>query len=155
MKSELVAQAEEIYRSGSRYRKIKNFDGEIDLNAYLLNTFHVGPYFFFIYYLPEQKIEYASGGISEVLGLDPKKFNLSYIVEKMHPDDIPVFMRFEKTLVSFLATLPPEKLTKYKVRYDFRLKDSQGKYKRILHQLMTLQCDTDGAVKVAIERMWI
>jgi DNA-binding CsgD family transcriptional regulator len=146
MKSDLLAQAEAIYRSGSRYRKMKNFEGEIDLNSYLLNTFHVGPYFFFIYYLPEQKIEFTSGGIKEVLDLEPSKFGLPYIIENIHPDDTPHFLRFENTLVSFLAKLPPEKLTKYKVRYDYRLRDVHGNYKRILHQLMTIQCDSEGAV---------
>lgn len=146
MKSELIAQAEAIYRSGSRNRKIKDFDGEIDLNTYLLNTFHVGQYFFFIYYLPEQKMEYVSGGVRDVLGAEPEHFNLQYIVEKMHPDDVPNFLVFEKTLVEFLAGLDPAKLSKYKVRYDYRLQDTDGNYKRILHQLMTLQSDKDGAV---------
>jgi len=146
MKSELLAQAEDIYRSGSRNRKTRNFEGEIDLNSYLLNTFNVGPYFFFIWYLPEQKMDYVSGGIKDVLHLEPDNFGLSYLMENMHPDDVPHFLRFENTLVRFLAKIPPEKLPKYKVRYDYRVKDGNGTYKRILHQLMTLQCESDGAV---------
>jgi DNA-binding CsgD family transcriptional regulator len=146
MKNNLLQQAQEIYKHGSRHRHLKRFDGEVNLSEYLLNTFHVGEYFFFIYYLPEQKMEYVSGGVRDVLGLEEDQFSLAYLVENFHPDDLPHFLRFESTLVPFLASLPVEKLTKYKVRYDFRIKDVKGNYKRLLHQLMTLQCDTDGAV---------
>lgn len=146
MKSELIAQAQAIHISLSRNRKIKNFEGEVDLATYLLNTFHVGPFFFFIYYLPDQIIEYTSEGVRDVLNLEPSDFGLQYIMDNLHPEDAPHFLRFEKVLIPFLAKLPPEKLTKYKVRYDYRMKDTGGKYKRILHQLITLQNDKDGSV---------
>jgi DNA-binding CsgD family transcriptional regulator len=146
MKSEQLEQAVAIYRSLSRNRQIKNFDGEIDLSTYLLNTFHVGPYFFFIYYLPEQKMEFTHESVKTVLGLEPAEFGLPYVMENIHPEDAPHFLRFEQTLIPFLGKLPPEKLVKYKVRYDYRLKDVDGNYKRILHQLLTLQRDEEGAV---------
>jgi DNA-binding CsgD family transcriptional regulator len=106
----------------------------------------VGDYFFLIYYLPEQVMEYVSEGTSKVLSIKPEEFSLPYMVENIHPDDLPTFMKFENTLLHFLPTLPPEKLTKYKVCYDYRIRRSDGTYVRVLHQLMTLQNDPDGAV---------
>src|SRR5690606_37938611 len=39
---------------------------------------------------------------------------------------------------------PVEKITKYKVRYDFRIQNSQGKYLRILHQLIIIKHNEQG-----------
>lgn len=145
MKDEILKQARELYKSGSKNRRIKNFEGEVELSDFLMNTFHIGDYFYLVYYFPDQEMEYCSEGTKKVLSIAPEKFSLSYMVENMHPDDLKNFMRFEGTLLTFLPTIPPEKLTKYKCIYDYRLKDGKGKYKRLLHQVMTLQNEEDGA----------
>lgn len=146
MKLTVLMEAREMFKSLSQNLQIKDFDGELTLSKFLLNTFHVGDFFYVIYYLPEQDIEYCSDGVKKLYSIEPEAFTLQYIVENIHPDDLPTFMRFENTMLHFLPTLPPEKLTKYKVVYDYRMKDAHGKYKRILHQLMTLQNDENGAV---------
>ena len=146
MNSSILKQARKMYQTISRNRQIKNFDGEVNLSKFLLNSFHVGDYFFLIYYLPEQDIEYCSEGVSKLFSIDPASFSLQYMVENMHPDDLPTFMKFENILLHFLPTLPPEKLTKYKVCYDYRIRRADGTYVRLLHQLMTLQNDPEGAV---------
>ncbi|MCZ4407273.1 helix-turn-helix transcriptional regulator [Cryomorphaceae bacterium 1068] len=146
MKEDILNQARELYRSGSKNREAKKFDGEVELSEFLMNTFHIGDYFFLIYSFPNQEMEYCSAGTKDVLSIDPKAFSLTYIIENMHPDDLKNFMRFEGTLLTFLPTIPPEKLVKYKVSYDYRIKDGKGNYKRLLHQVMTLQNEDDGAL---------
>lgn len=146
MKENILKQARELYQSGSKHRKTKEFDGEVQLSEFLLNTFHIGDYFFLIYYFPEQEMEYCSEGTREVLSIEPEAYNLPYIIENMHPDDLKNFMLFEGTLLTFLPTIAPEKLVKYKVCYDYRIKDANGDYKRLLHQVITLQNEDDGAL---------
>ncbi|MGB6036750.1 MAG: LuxR C-terminal-related transcriptional regulator [Cryomorphaceae bacterium] len=146
MTPNILTEAREMYRSLAQNRDIKDFEGELILNKFLLNTFHVGDYFYIIYYLPDQDIEYCSDGIRRLLKMEPDAFGLEYMLENIHPDDLPKFMLFEKTLLTFLPTLPTEKLTQYKVVYDYRIKGADGEYKRILHQLITLQNELDGAV---------
>lgn len=146
MKPSILTEAREMYRSLAQNRDVKGFDGEVILSKFLLNTFHVGDYFYIIYYLPEQEMEYCSEGIRGLLSTEPAAFGLEYMLENIHPDDLPNFMRFEKTLLAFLPTLPAEKLTQYKVVYDYRIKGADGVYKRVLHQLITLQNEKSGAV---------
>lgn len=145
-KQEVLKQARELYKSGAKHRDIREYDGEISLADYLVNTFHIGDYFFFVYYFPEQEMEFCSEGVNTVLNIPPEEFNLEFIVEHMHPDDLENFMRFEKTLLTFTPTISPERLLNYKSCYDYRIKDSKGEYKRILHQVRTLQIEPDGAM---------
>src|SRR5699024_7295875 len=42
--------------------------------------------------------------------------------------------------------LPPEKVFKYKTRYDFRIRCKDGTVKRLLQQVAVIQSDDDGAV---------
>jgi DNA-binding CsgD family transcriptional regulator len=146
MKEDILNQARELYQSGSKNRKIKKFDGEVELSRFLMNTFHIGDYFFLIYYFPDQEMEYCSEGTKDVLSIEPSAFSLPYIIENMHPEDLKNFMRFEGTLLTFLPTIAPEKLVKYKCVYDYRIKDGNGQYKRLLHQVITLQNEDDGAL---------
>ncbi|MGB6037448.1 MAG: helix-turn-helix transcriptional regulator [Cryomorphaceae bacterium] len=145
MKEEILRQARELYKSGSKNKRIKKFDGEVDLSDLLMRTFHIGDFFYLVYYFPDQEMEYCSEGTRDVLSIEPQVFSLPYMVENMHPDDLKNFMRFEGTLLTFLPTIPPEKLVKYKCSYDYRIKDGKGKYKRLLHQVLNLQNDEDGA----------
>lgn len=145
-KEEILKQARALYKSGSKHRDARSFEGEVELSEYLVNTFHIGDYFFFIYYFPRQEMEFCSRGIETLLNVKPDAFSLEYVIENMHPEDLENFMRFENTLLTFLPTIPAAELINYKSCYDYRLKDAQGNYKRILHQVRTLQNEEDGAL---------
>src|SRR3546814_6407277 len=67
-------------------------------------------------------------------------------MSNIHPDDVPHFINFEATVTQFWSELPPDKVMKYKSRYDYRLRKKDGSYIRILQQIVTIQTDEDGAV---------
>lgn len=140
--STIVKLHEEI----SRCREATVLNPEISLESYLLNTFHVGNFFFFIYYLPEQKMEFCSESVRSVFGITTEEWSLAYMNDNMHPDDIQSFLQNEQSLIPILRSLEPDQLPNYKVRYDFRMKDKDGNYHRILHQAITLQHDEEGSV---------
>src|SRR3546814_3390240 len=71
---------------------------------------------------------------------------MDLMMELMHPDDFPYFVNFEGEVVDFKRKLPPDKITKYKSQYNYRIRTKSGNYVRILQQSVTIQYDEDGAV---------
>jgi DNA-binding CsgD family transcriptional regulator len=119
---------------------------EVEMYRLFLNTFSLGDFFCFVYFLPEQKLEYCSDGIEKILGIAREEFGLGFLIENMHPEDLDGYAQNESALYHVLKTIPPEKLTRYKARQDFRVKTVEGSYKRLLHQVLILQHDSDGAI---------
>ncbi len=119
---------------------------EVALYKKLLNIFQVGDYYYFVFNPPEMVIEYASKSITSILGYQPEELTLDKLMQCIHPDDLPHFINFEATVTAFWRQLPPDKVMKYKSRYDYRIKKKDGSYLRILQQIVTIQSDEEGAV---------
>ena len=115
----------------------------MDLHTYkkLLSFAHIGKFYFYLFDLVNAKFKYISDDVREVLGYEPEQVTTEFFMSKMHPDDVHTFLNFEAAVVEFFRNLPDEKMTKYKIMYDYRVEDSQGKYIRILHQVMTYEVD--------------
>ncbi|MBC9909877.1 helix-turn-helix transcriptional regulator [Chitinophaga varians] len=62
-------------------------------------------------------------------------------MENIHPEDKPYFLNFEYQVVEFFKALPFEKIMKYKVQYDVRVRNKWNQYQRILHQAVQLDYD--------------
>lgn len=120
----------------------------MDLETYkrLLSFAHIGKYYFYLFDLIKAEFTYVSEEILDVLGYDPRKITAEFLVSKIHPDDIHAFLNFEAAVVKFFKNIPEEKLTKYKVMYDYRIQNSHGSYIRILHQVMTYQVDYEKTI---------
>ena len=146
MKTRGELEVKRMHEEISRCKSVAFQDREIDLEHYLLNTFHVGNFFFFIYFLPEQKIEFCSDSVKTVFGIEPTEWSIGYMMENMHPDDLDPFLQNERSLMPILKSMDPDVLSEYKVRYDFRMKSSNGEYRRILHQAITIHNDSNGAI---------
>src|SRR5690606_19725496 len=67
-------------------------------------------------------------------------------LEMIHPEDVNNYLNFEATITEFWKSLPAEKVTKYKTRFDFRIRCKDNQYKRLLQQVVVIQSDEDGAV---------
>lgn len=129
------------------YQKSPN-DLELELMLYkkMMKIFNVGEFYYFIFVPPTNRIENISKSINEVLGYDREDFSTEFFVSCIHPDDFPTFVDFENEVVNFKMELPPEKLMKYKSRYNYRIRKKNGEYLHILQQSLTIQCGEDGAV---------
>lgn len=119
---------------------------EVEIYKKLLNFFQVGDYYYFVFNPPEMVIEYAGPSVLPVLGYQPEELTLEKLMNSIHPDDLSNFINFEATVTQFWKQLPPEKVMKYKSRYDYRIRKKDGSYLRILQQIVTIQSDLDGAV---------
>lgn len=120
---------------------------ELKIYKKMLEIFHIGEYYHYILNIADDvKMEFVSDNITNILGIHPEDFTAEYIFENMHPDDTPRFAIHEQKVADFFMNLPPEKVLKYKVSYDYRLRTKNGNYKWILMQTTTIQSDENGAV---------
>ncbi|HVG14326.1 MAG TPA: LuxR C-terminal-related transcriptional regulator, partial [Chitinophagaceae bacterium] len=84
------------------------------------------------------------GQTEKVLGCPPPEVNIPFLMGNIHPGDYPAVINFESKVFHFFASLQPEKMLRYKVRYDFRIRKQNGSFIRILHQLRVCQQDKNG-----------
>lgn len=117
---------------------------ELDLYKKLWNVFVIGESYYFILDHHTLQVELVSKDVEKVLGYSSNEFTISFMVEKIHPDDQPWFLAMSKAVVDFFSQLPVEKIRNYKVRYDVRFKKSNGEYARILYQGILLEHDASG-----------
>ncbi len=119
---------------------------EIQIYKKMLGIFHVGEYYHYICNIASVQMEFVSDNITNVIGIQPEKFSVEYLFDNIHPDDKPRFAAYEQKVTEFFNNLSPEKVLKYKVSYDYRLRCADGSYKWILMQTVTLQSDELGSV---------
>ncbi len=146
MEKIILNEAQKIWTEIAQNKTPGNVKLEIELYKKLLNVFQVGDYYYIIFNPPEMIIEFAGESIVKILGYTPKEFTIEKFFSCIHPEDLPYFMDFEATVTQFFTQLPPEKVMKYKTRYDYRIKKADESYLRILQQTLTIQSDDNGAV---------
>lgn len=120
----------------------------LDLEHYkkLHARLHPGPYYYYIFNVLEAELEFVSPNTLDVLGYDAANFTTEAVLGLLHPEDIHRFIVYEQKVAEFFRQLPPEKVLRYKVSYDYRLRCADGSYKWIVQQVSTLQSTDEGAV---------
>lgn len=146
MEKLILNEARKIWTEIGQHKTPGKLKLEVELYKKLLNIFQVGDYYCLIFNPPEMVIEFVSKSATAVLGYQPEEFTLEKLMQSIHPDDLPYFIDFEATVTEFWKQLPPEKVMKYKSRYDYRMQKKDGSYIRVLQQIITIQSDEDGAV---------
>lgn len=146
MKIQLYEEAKKIWRVLEESKSTPDLELELEIYKKMLGLFQVGDYYFFIFNSFEGKFDYVHPGISDVLGYNADGCTVADVVSYIHPDDIPFFMAFEQASVEFFYALPIEKLLKYKVRYDLRMRKANGEYIRVLQQSTPLQHNETGVM---------
>lgn len=119
---------------------------QLEIYKKMLDLFQPGEFYYYIFNPAKVEIEYISAQIKKVFNINPEEFNILYILNKIHPDDKNRFFAYEHKVTEFFNNLPPDKTTKYKVSYDYRLPNVDGSYKWILQQTTTIQTNDKGAV---------
>ena len=120
---------------------------KLKIQKRLLDIFQVGDYYYYIFNPASVQFEFVSENVKNTFKLeDHADFTVQYIFDNMHPDDMPRFIAYEQKVTDFFNDLDADKTLKYKVSYDFRLRNSEGNYEWILHQATTIQSDDQGAV---------
>lgn len=146
MDKTVLRKASHIWKEIGQHKKPEELQVEIELYKRMLNLFQVGDYCYFIFNPPELRMEYTNESILKLLGYTPQEFTLEKFLSAIHPDDVETYLQFEASITSFWQELPPEKVFKYKTRYDFRIRCADGSIKRLLQQVAVIQSDPEGAV---------
>lgn len=119
---------------------------EIQLHKKLLNFFQVGDFCYFILNIVDGMFEYLHPSVHEFYGYSSEDFTMENFLNYIHPADLGYFIDCENTVMDFFTQLPPDKIQKYKVRNDYRVRKADGTYIRILHQVITIQSTDEGGV---------
>ncbi|MCO6148862.1 LuxR C-terminal-related transcriptional regulator [Flavobacterium sp. NRK1] len=133
-----------IWSTISTNQPIKDASFDISLQEKLLDIFQAGDYYYFIVNVRKSIIEVMSPEVENVLGYPSGELTLPFVMNIMHPEDLPYYLNFESAITKFLNSLSGEKLFKYKIQHDFRLKKADGNYLRILNQFIIIQHEKDN-----------
>lgn len=108
--------------------------------------FSPGQFYYYILNFYNLTMEYVHPSVHNVLGIAPEKFNLEKLLEIIHPDDFQSVIKKEQVVLDFFKKLSPAQMPHYKVTYFFRVRDSSGKIKKILHQVTTLTVSDESQI---------
>lgn len=110
----------------------------------LQQLIQAGESYYFVFNVKLSSFEFISPEIKTVLGYDADSMDITLFLSLIHPDDQPYFLNFEHAVQDFLQGLPGDTALRYKLRYDFRIRNARQQYIRLLHQMVILQLD-EGA----------
>ena len=138
---------DKIWNDQSYGNSIKQNLAFIDiLQENRLALFMIGKSYFFLSDIKDVNLNNFSKGTIDVLGYEPAEMSMEKMLSLVHPIDLPVVIANESKVREFFNELPLEKIFKYKVRYDYRLKHKEGHYVRVLQQMITIETDEKGAI---------
>jgi DNA-binding CsgD family transcriptional regulator len=118
----------------------------LELSNRLIHFFQPGDFYYYLFNVSTTQFEFISPGIEKVLGYKPEDIDLDFFFDKFHPEDMKLYVNFENEVGKFLYSLPKEKMFKYKIRMDLRMRKSDGTYIRILYQNMVFDLTEDGHI---------
>jgi len=147
MKLELFnSEANKIWTKAVGVSPREQLNFELSMHKKLLNYFQVGDYYYMVFNVPMLDLEFVSKQVEAVLGYHPQEFTMQTLLDIIHAEDQPYFLNFEHKIADFLLSLPIDKLMRYKMRYDFRVRKNGGDFIRILHQSTVIEHDQNGGI---------
>ncbi|HVE00047.1 MAG TPA: PAS domain-containing protein [Cytophagaceae bacterium] len=78
------------------------------------------------------------------------KTSNEFLNSRIHPDDFPQLIRRAADFVEFLFPLSKEERSQYKLINEYRIKNAEGKYVRVLEQYQVLEFDKHGNIWLAM-----
>ena len=144
MELNMYNELQKIWGTIPTDEKITNVSFDLQLQKKMLDIFHVGDYYYFIMNVRKSVMEVISPEAEKVLGYPADKINLAFLGELIHPEDLPHYLNFETAITNFFNGMSGERIFKYKVQHDFRLRRADGSYLRILNQFVVLEHQADN-----------
>jgi PAS domain-containing protein len=114
---------------------------KLDSHKQLLNVFQPGTYYYYVFNIFEANFDFVSPGVTLILGYQPEEVDIHLLLNSLHPEDKPYFLDFEQRITEFFKNVPFEKISKYKMQYDFRMRTKDNRYVRLLHQAIQIDFD--------------
>lgn len=112
------------------------------LNELLERIYSPGPSFQYVFDFPNKNFLYVSPGAKNLFGINPATFLPQEFVDRIHPDDISHYVYIQELVAHFLFEhIDKNEIPKYKVSFQFRIKDAKENYRLFLHQAIALSVD--------------
>jgi len=146
MKTEIYKEAHKIWDRFTKNAQDKDFTIPFTIHKQLLNFFHVGDYYYYVFNVKSCVLEYISSDVFHVLGYHPEEVDVPFLLSRIHPEDQPYFLNFETKVAEFFSSLRPDQILNYKVSYDYRIRKKDETYIRILQQVFTIQLHEEKQV---------
>lgn len=146
MKTNIVNEVSRIWSQFTKDATDTDLVVPVTLQKKLLNLFHVGDYYYYVFNVKSCVFELMSEEIFSVLGYERQEVDVPFLLGKIHLDDQSYFVKFENKVAEFFSSLNPEQIFNYKVSYDYRIQKKDGSYIRILQQVITIQIDKNKQV---------
>jgi DNA-binding CsgD family transcriptional regulator len=118
---------------------------DLDIHKKMLSFFQVGDYYYYLFNLQTHQFDLVSPEVEKVLGYAQQTFSVDFFLGNIHPEDAPLFIAIEKEVTRFFSEKVAERIPNYKVRYDYRVRKSDGSYTRLLQQMAVFDVDERGA----------
>lgn len=151
MKEDAIASLMKVWDSGNRINYPEKKKYSLDILQQISALFAFGPFYYYILNFETLEMEYVSEGTKDVLGLEPSEFSLHKGFEIIHPEDMEFLSVQEASAIEFLYKHTNEKeRLEYKVTYMFRLKNTAGNYRTILHQAKALSLSKEGKIQYVL-----
>lgn len=140
------AEIEILHNVWSANRSLQVTDNhQISFNDLTNSIVSTGPFSFFIMDFYDMSISHVSDSVYEMHGLNPGELTINDILGTLHPDDIGFVIKAEDFLTTFFVNkVSREKLMRYKISYNYRVRLKNGTYVLFNHQALMLTLDETG-----------
>jgi DNA-binding CsgD family transcriptional regulator len=102
-----------------------------------------------LYDLYRQRYVFLTGSFKFLLGysrVEAIEQGPEYFYQQMHPQDLPVVLDTVTRCLRFLYNLASGDRKDYKLSFDFRIRRADGRYIRLLQQVVVLETDRRGNI---------
>lgn len=96
MNEKLYSSVSAVWSDITKNAIPSNFSDKILLHNKLLNFFHVGDYYYYIFNISSISIEFIQDQMTTLLGYAKEDFTVETLFSKIHPDDVAHFVNFRK-----------------------------------------------------------
>ncbi|MEM8528740.1 MAG: LuxR C-terminal-related transcriptional regulator [Bacteroidota bacterium] len=119
-----------------------NLPSKQDMDGILARIFCPGPFYYYLFNFPLLEFIYVHPDAEKMLGVPAHELTLEKLASMIHADDLSHVQQCETLAGQFMNhVIAPERIKNYKVSYFLRFKTTNGRYKTILHQAITLVVD--------------
>lgn len=139
-------RAKGIWQKVIKSEDNSSFTFQLELYRRLLDLFHVGSHYYYIFNCGTGDFEYLDEKATILTGHPQEVISPQFLVSQLHPEDVSYFLNYESAITDFYLNLPVEKMLHYKTSYDVRFKTANGNYLRVLQQVTPIEVDEAGSI---------
>lgn len=100
--------------------------------------------YYFIMNAFNNKIEFVSESIQQILGYDPNVFSTEFLMTIIHPDDVHYCMESERIVIEFMDKLYFEDHYRFYSKYSYRVRKNSGEYVFVNQSYQAIEINEKG-----------